>query len=103
MSPKAWRSTIMYLIALVIIASSFVDAGRWSDHWVFVTVYVIAFLWCVWRFYWIGALAAGAVTWLRIDLAEHVTGFQLKVSSALFAVLFFALCVAGAERKRDSV
>jgi hypothetical protein len=97
-SHRRWRNTLLYAVALVFLASALVDFGRWSDHWVFIVVYGVGFLWCLWRMYWLGVLAMGSVIWLRLDLAEHVTGLELRLSSAVFAISLIALCVVGAEQ-----
>lgn len=85
-------NVIMWLIALAIVSYTWVDTGRWGQHWVFVMVYVGALFYCLVKGLFLPAICTGALIWLRINLAEGVGGWQLQASSVIFAVLFFAMC-----------
>lgn len=105
MSRDAWRSVSFLIVALTILASTFVASGNgpasFARTWVFIGVYVITGLWCLRNYYLLGVMAALAVIWVRLDVTYGHVGLEFRFSSALFAVLFFALAVRGADCERN--
>lgn len=100
MSRWAWQSVAIYLAALIVVASALSDTP-WGKHWVFVSVYVVTFVIAVASGLKLTSLMIGSLIWLRYNLAEGIGGWPLKLSSALFAVLLFALVIHIAGAKRD--
>jgi hypothetical protein len=79
-------------LALFVFASTF-QHGRWGTHWAFLTAYGITAVYCAWRRIWIAFACTAALLWLRLDLALGSSGYNLRVASTLFAVLYFMLCM----------
>lgn len=94
-------NVILYLLALIVLSYTFWNEGRVGQHWVFVAVYVLTLGVTLYYRMRLGALMMLSLIWLRINLAEGIGGWPLKLSSALFAVLLFALVVHIAGAKRD--
>lgn len=100
MSVRAWQAVGIYLLALIVISSAFWDTP-WGKHWVFVSVYILALTVAVVSRLKLTSVMLAALIWLRYNLAEGIDGWQLKVSSAVFAVLLFALVVAVADQNKS--
>lgn len=99
MSPRAWQSAWIYVIALVVISSAFYDSP-WGRHWVFIAVYALALLIAIYSQMRLTSLMLVSLIWLRYNLAEEIDGWQLKLSSAMFAVFLLFLVVAIGDRHR---
>lgn len=78
-------------LALFVFASTF-TGGRWGAHWCFVAAYAAIGLYCAWKQSWIGLATCASLIVLRIDLAQHTGGWQLKLASTAFVVLLALLC-----------
>lgn len=94
-------NTILYLLALVVLSYTFWNEGRIGQHWVFVAVYVLTLLICLYYNLRLGALMMLSLIWLRINLAEGIGGRPLRFSSALFAILLLAFVLCVGERKHE--
>lgn len=100
MTRRRWQFIAVYLAALIVVASALSDSS-WGKHWVFLSVYVLTLLIALASGLKLTALMMVSLIWLRYNLAEGIGGWPLKLSSALFAVLLFALVIFIAGAKRD--
>jgi hypothetical protein len=94
-------NVLLYLLALMLLSYTFWNEGRVGQHWVFVAVYVLTLLVAAWYRRWLTCLLMCALIWLRVNLAEHIGGFPLRLSSALFAVLLLALVLRACENDKS--
>lgn len=73
----------------------------YAQNWAFVGCYLVTAIYAAWLRAWLPTAAALAVALVRGMVAEGYAGKPYTFASAVFAALFFLLCVDDAERSRN--
>lgn len=92
-----WYNAALAALALFVFTSTYAG-GRWGRHYDFIIAYALIGIYCLAQRIWIGAAAATALVVLRFFLANDVQGYELRIASTAFVVLFALLCQQAKEQ-----